>query len=128
MLCSHLVHLNAYGDQPPIITMSLAKMIVEFDFAAEDQDDLMRGMHPFAINNGNAEQRRASLLNATKFDMLATGLVGVQLKDLEDLLAKEVKHIPVSYMELETTLSMFDNSVHGFGSSTYDSRRILSLL
>ena len=87
MLHTHLAHPDVYGDQPVIVTTSLAKLKVEFDFAAEDQDDLTRGLHPFAINNGNAEQQSASLLNATKFGMLAAGSVGVQQKDLEDLLA-----------------------------------------
>ena len=94
-----ITHSKAYGDQPPIVTPSLAKMIVEFNFAPEDQDDLSRGLQPFVISNGNVDQRNASLINAMKF-----GRIGLlQLQDLKALLAREVKHIPITYMELNNT-------------------------
>jgi len=83
------------------------KMIVEFDFAPEDQEDLSQGMQPFIINNRNADQRNASLINAMKFDMLESSSIGLQLQDLETLLAKEVKHVPVTNMELNITLATF---------------------
>jgi len=72
---------------------SLAKLLVDFDFVLEDQDDLSWGFQPFIINNGNAEQCSANLKNAQQFDQLDWGSVGLQLHDLEQLLAKEVKHI-----------------------------------
>ena len=82
-------------------------MSVKFDFSCKDQDDLSWGMQPFIINNGNAEQRNASLINEMKFDMLELGSIGLQLQDLETLLAKEVKHVPVTNMELNITLATF---------------------
>ena len=42
-----------------------------------------------------------------KFDMLESSSIGLQLQDLETLLAKEVKHAPITYMELNNTLAMF---------------------
>ena len=56
MLRAHITHPNSYGDQPPIVTPSMAKMMIKFNFASEDQDNLSRGLQPFIINNGNAEQ------------------------------------------------------------------------
>jgi len=35
--------------------------------------------------------------------------MGLQLWDLEALLAKEVKHVPVSYLELDEMLTMFED-------------------
>jgi len=61
MLQEHIMHPNSYEDQAAIVRQSLAKMVIEFDFAPEDQDDLGRGLQPFIINNGNAEQWSASL-------------------------------------------------------------------
>ena len=87
------MHPNSYGDQPPIVTPSMVKMIIEFDFIYEDQDDLSRGLQLFIINNGNAEQLSVSLQNVTKFDLLKAGSVGLQLCDLEELISKEVKHV-----------------------------------
>jgi len=36
-------------------------MIIDFDFASEDQDALSWGLQPLIIKNGNAEQPSASL-------------------------------------------------------------------
>jgi len=119
LLRTRVTHPNSYGDEPPIVTPSLAKMIIEFDFAPEDQDDLSQGLQPFAINNDNAEQRSASLLNANKFNLLEAGLVGLQLHDLEMLLAKAVRHIPVTYMKMETTLKMFGDLVNVMLGATH---------
>ena len=77
------MHPNSVSDEPPIITLSLAKIIIKIDFAPEDQDNLSQGLQPFAINNGNAEQRSASLLNANRFDLLKACSVGLQLCDLK---------------------------------------------
>ena len=42
-------------------------------------------------------------------DWLEAGSMGLQLWDLEALLAKEVKHVPVSYLELDVMLTMFED-------------------
>ena len=65
-----IMHPSSYGNLAAIVIPSLAKMIIEFDFAPEDQDDLRRGLQLFIIKNGNAEQPSASLLNANKFNLL----------------------------------------------------------
>jgi hypothetical protein len=98
---------TAYCNVPLIVTPSIASMITDFDFVAADPDQLSLGLQPFIINNGTAEHRSASLITARQFDLLEDSRTGVALQDLEALLAKETKHVPLTFMETETTLALF---------------------
>jgi hypothetical protein len=98
---------TAYSGQSLIVTPSIAAMISEFEFVAGDSETLSQGLHPFIINNGDAAQRTASLQNATKFDLMEANGFAIALSDLESLLAKEAKHVPITFTELELTLAIF---------------------
>ena len=98
---------SAFCFQPIVVNLNLAKCILEFEFAASDPDILNQGLHPFILNLGNAEHRAKTIENVQQFDELEGGKLGLTLQDLQTLKAAEVKHIPVTFMELDTTLASF---------------------
>lgn len=77
---------------------------------ALDPDILTLGLQPFMLNLGNAEQRAKSLEIAKQYDALEGGAIDVSLHDLKDLIANEIKHVPVSFME--TVLAVTLGSTH----------------
>jgi hypothetical protein len=98
---------TAFCCQPIVVNLNLAKCILEFEFAASDPDILTQGLQPFILNLGNAEHRAKTLENVQQFDELEGGKLGLTLQDLLALKAADVKHVPVTFMELDTTLASF---------------------
>ena len=98
---------TAFYVQPLIVNLNLAKCIQEFEFVASDPDILSQGLQPFILNLGNAEQRAQTLATVQQFDALEGGKLGLTLQDLQTLKATEVKHVPLTFMELDTTLATF---------------------
>ena len=98
---------NAFCCQPIVVNLNLAKCIQDFEFVASDPDILNQGLQPFILNLGNAEHRAKTLQNVQQFDELESGKLGLTLQDLQTLKAAEVSHVPLSFMELDTTLASF---------------------
>ena len=98
---------TAFCCQPTVVNLNLAKCILEFEFAASDPDILTQGLQPFILNLGNAEHRAKTLENVQQFDELEGGKLGLTLQDLLALKAADVQHVPVTFMELDTTLASF---------------------
>jgi len=100
---------NAYSLAVPIVTARLTQDLLSFNFIGQSTDDLKNGLHPFIISYGNAENRQMNLEVARLYSLLTAGDAMCSLADLETLNSKEVKSIPLTYWELETSLGMFGN-------------------
>ena len=59
------------------------------------------------MNLGNAEHRAKTLETVQQFDELEGGKLGLTLQDLQTLKSADVKHVPLTFMELDTTLASF---------------------
>mmetsp|Transcript_28896 Transcript_28896/g.41399 ORF Transcript_28896/g.41399 Transcript_28896/m.41399 type:complete len:346 (-) Transcript_28896:976-2013(-) len=95
----------AFCVQPIIVNLNLAKGLQEFEFVASDPDILNQGLQPFILNLGNAEHRAKTLEIVQQFDELEGGKLGLNLQ--ETLKSADVKHVPLTFMELDTTLASF---------------------
>jgi hypothetical protein len=102
---------EAYSTSVPIVTARLTQDLLNFNFVGQSADDLKGGLHPFIISDGNAEHRQNNVEVARLYGLLTAGDVTCSLADLEALSAKEVKSIPVTYWELESTIGMFGNLI-----------------
>ncbi len=102
---------EAYSAATPIVTTRLTQDILAFNFVGQSADDLKGGLHPFIISEGNAEHRQTNLEVARLYGLLTAGDATCSLADLEALSAKEVKSVPVTYWELESSLGMFGNLI-----------------
>jgi len=98
---------TAFCVQPIVVNLNLAKCLQDFDFVASDPDILNQGLQPFILNLGNAEHRAKTLETVQQFDELEGGKLGLNLQDLQTLKSAEVKHVPLTFMELDTTLASF---------------------
>jgi hypothetical protein len=85
----------------------LAKCIQKFEFVASDPDILSQGLQPFILDLGDAEQPAQTLATVQQIDALEGGKLGLTLQYLQTLKAIEVKHVPLTFMELDTTLATF---------------------
>lgn len=100
---------SALSPAVPVVSAKLVQDLLNFNFIGDSTEDIKTGFHPFIIADGNAEQRLANLEVARLYGYLQTGDMAVSLKDLEALQAKEVRSVPVTYWELEKTISAFGN-------------------
>jgi hypothetical protein len=102
---------TAYSTSMPVVTPRLTQDMLNFNFIGQSADDLKGGLHPFIISDGNAEHRQNNVEVARLYGLLTAGDATCSLADLEALSAKEIKSIPVSYWELESTIGMFGNLI-----------------
>ena len=105
-------HVNHYTKQVMIITASLAQDLVNLDFLGRDINNIVEGFWPFHVPCGDGDQRMATITNAQDFDLIESGKAGITLADLQMLKAKETNHILMTFIELETTVSMFGNFIN----------------
>lgn len=100
---------DAYTSTVPLVTARLTQDMLSFSFVGQSADDLKGGLHPFIIVDGNAEHRQTNVEVARLYGLLTAGDATCTLADLEALNAKEIKSVPITYWELESTLGMFGN-------------------
>jgi len=100
---------HAFNTSIPVVFAKLVQDILSFQFVSKTLDDLKTGLQPFVIASGSTEHRQANLEVARMYGLLNTGEQSIMLADLEQLKAKEVQSIPLSYYELERNLGMFGN-------------------
>jgi hypothetical protein len=102
---------NAYLSTVPIVTVCLTQDLLAFNFVGQSIDDLKGGLHPFIITDGNTEHRSNNLEVACLYGLLTAGDATCSLADLEALSYKEVRTIPLTYWELESSFGMFGNLI-----------------
>jgi hypothetical protein len=90
-----------------VASAKLIQDLLNFTFTGDSQDDLKTGLQPFVIADGLEEFQRANLELARTYHLVHDSDYRLDFTDLQDLEAKEVNSIPLSYFELEKSLSMF---------------------
>jgi hypothetical protein len=83
----------------PIPTTKLVQDLLSFVFVGDSPDDTKTGVQPFAIAEGSSEHRQANLEVARLYGLLNSGDQSIMLSDLEQLKSKEVKALPMNYIE-----------------------------
>jgi len=110
---------QAFTTSLPVVSAKLAQDIINFNFVGDTLDDIKTGLQPFVIASGSAEHRQANLEIAQMYGLLTSGDHSIMLADIEQLKAKEVQSIPLSYYELERSLGMFGNLLGTVLGSTH---------
>jgi len=110
---------QAFTTSLPVVSAKLAQDIINFNFVGDTLDDIKTGLQPFVIASGSAEHRQANLEIAQMYGLLTSGDHSIMLADIEQLKAKKVQSIPLSYYELERSLGMFGNLLGTVLGSTH---------
>jgi hypothetical protein len=92
---------DAFSPGVPIVSLRLAQDLLSFMFVGQSADDIKTGLHPFIITDGNAEYRQTNAELARIYGLISAGDANCSLADLEQLSAKEVRSVPLTYWELE---------------------------
>jgi hypothetical protein len=100
---------EAFSHAVPIITLRLVQDLLSFTFMGQSADDIKTGLQPFIITDGNAEFRQTNAEVARIYGLINSGDATCSLTDLEVLGTKEVRSVPLTYWEMETSLGMFGN-------------------